>query len=98
MSTETSTVTLPVSDCGRFVAGRIGPEDMVREGAEGELPPFGVIIWYESEAAAKAAVKAVTEAHWREDGAPLAEPEAVRLGDGYRYRLDPGGKAVKLPD
>lgn len=57
------TFDLPVSDCGCFVVGAIGPESF--ETSDGKpYPEFGVIVWYSTEEAAKAAFKAACDAHW----------------------------------
>lgn len=56
---------LPVSDCRLFVGGEIGP-DAFDDNGNRPYPKFGVIIWYESQELAKAAVKAVVQAHWKD--------------------------------
>lgn len=52
---------LPVSDCGCFVAGEIGPELFSQMDG---LPKYGVIVWYEGVDAVKAATVAASAAHW----------------------------------
>lgn len=54
---------LPVSDCGCFVVGEIGPEIFSR--FEG-VPKYGVVVWYKSLDAVKAASAAASDAHWPE--------------------------------
>lgn len=55
---------LPVSDCGCFVAGLL--DDVPKpEMPNGEEPPrFGVVIWYKTKEASKAACDAAVKAHW----------------------------------
>lgn len=60
------TFTLPVSDCGCFVAGQIDESIMRSPPGEKPYPRFGVIIWYETPEAAKAAWVAASQAHWPE--------------------------------
>ena len=72
------TVTLPVSDCGCFVAGKIGPESFNAPPGERAYPEFGVIIWYETKEAAKAACAAAVGAHWPE---PAHVPPEREQGD-----------------
>jgi hypothetical protein len=66
-STQPKTFELPVSDCGCFVAGEIGPDcfDPTRLGGNKPYPSFGVIVWYEDKETAKAAFKAATGAHFK---------------------------------
>jgi len=70
------TFELPVSDCGCFVAGMISDDtirDMREQPEMGVMPEFGVIVWYESEDAARAAFKAVQFAHWQKNAEPTAD-------------------------
>ena len=65
------TVTLPVSDCGCFHAGKL-VGDLSRVGsqcftvgvmpANGETPQFGVVIWYQDKELAKKAFIAACDA------------------------------------
>lgn len=53
--------SLPVSDCGCFVAGEIP----AMSGPDGKpWPKNGVIIFYENIETMKAAFKAASDAHW----------------------------------
>lgn len=70
------TFSLPASDCGCFIVGAIDRTtigEFADHDANGEeLPEFGVIVWYKSEEAAKAAFQAVQKAHWPEETATPA--------------------------
>jgi hypothetical protein len=58
------TVTLPVSDCGMFLAGDLTDQSLA-DFAKGDDPPgYGVIIWYRDKETAKEAFGAAVEAHW----------------------------------
>lgn len=59
----TRTFELPISDCGYFVAGEIGPDSFDTNGNE-PYPPYGVIVFYKTKDAAKAPVEAIVKAHW----------------------------------
>ncbi len=62
------TFELPVSDCGCFVVGVIDETTVAgMNDLEKKMPEFGVIVWYESKEAAKAAFQAVQRAHWPQD-------------------------------
>lgn len=70
------TFELPVSDCGCFVVGFVDEGTVASMNTlEKKMPEFGVIVWYESEEAAKAAFKAAQEAHW---------PSSVETADAIR--------------
>lgn len=59
------TMTMPVSDCGCFVGGVLDDDTISSfRSHEPNLPKFGIVIWYESQEAIQAAMKAVSDAHW----------------------------------
>lgn len=69
------TFEIPVSDCGCFVVGMIDESTVGSMNTdEKKMPEFGVIVWYESEEAARFAFQAVQKAHWPD---PVSE-----AGDG----------------
>lgn len=54
---------LPKSDCDVFVGGLLDGnviEQMIADGA----PQFGVVVWYRDKETMKAALQAVSDAHW----------------------------------
>lgn len=63
----TQTFELPVSDCGCFAVGEIGP-DTFETGGGKPYPKFGVIVWYSTKDAARAACIAASQAHWPDSG------------------------------
>lgn len=65
------TFTLPVSDCGLFAGGEIGPD--VFDTQPKPVPRYGVIVWYESKELAKAALLALIET-WPPPAQPEIEP------------------------
>jgi hypothetical protein len=71
------TFTLPVSDCGMFVAGEIGPDVFTDDRGMGPVPKHGVIIWYESKEACKEAFANVCGAHWPDDERTDAQTSAL---------------------
>lgn len=59
------TFELPVSDCECFYAGLMEGLPSMPEIEPGkELPKFGVVVWYSTPEAARAAAQAATKAHW----------------------------------
>jgi len=66
------TFELPVSDCGYFVAGEIGPESFETNSNQ-PYPKYGVIVWYETKEAAKAATISAVRAHWTSADGELQE-------------------------
>lgn len=63
------TFTLPASDCGCFVGGFLDDKTIssFRDAHDGNLPKYGVIVWYDGIEAMKAAMSAVSEAHWPDE-------------------------------
>ena len=55
-----STFELPVSDCANFIVGKLDKSIF----DDPTKPEFGVVVWYKTEDAAKAAAAAVIKAHW----------------------------------
>ena len=70
--TQRTTFQLPVSDCGYFCAGEIGPDSFDTDG-NGPYPKYGVIVWYESKEAAREALVATTQAHWADADGELRD-------------------------
>jgi hypothetical protein len=61
------TFTLPVSDCGCFVAGELNESKLSAEIMDqGDPPRYGVVIWYRDKDVAREAVIAASQAHWPE--------------------------------
>lgn len=59
------TFELPVSKCGQFVGGTINDDTIAQHrDTENPLPEHGIIIWYDDLEDARAALKAVMDAHW----------------------------------
>ena len=58
---------LPVSDCDAFVAGVIDGTCFEPDIDGASKPKHGIIIWYRSQEACKAALRAAVDAHWIED-------------------------------
>lgn len=61
------TFTAPVSDCGHFIAGYIDEKTVASYMEGGEIPKYGIIVFYKTKEAAKAAANAVCDAHWQDE-------------------------------
>lgn len=61
-----------VSDSGQFVGGILTDETICQVRAGGQLPEYGVIVWYSDKEMARAALQAVMDAHW------TTEPSGIR--------------------
>lgn len=59
------TFEVPISDCGCFIVGEIGPDVFDPPPNGKAYPKFGIIIWYESSEAVGEAAGAACAAHWK---------------------------------
>ena len=57
------TFEIPKSDCGHFIGGLINGEAVDEAIADG-AGNYAIVIWYKSPDAMRAAMKAVSDAHW----------------------------------
>ncbi|MGM4997795.1 hypothetical protein AB8A05_03955 [Tardiphaga sp. 538_B7_N1_4] len=62
VSAPPGSMILPISDSGNFVVGLIDKSTI--EQMDGQLPEFGVIIWYENQDTARHVFQTVSSAHW----------------------------------
>jgi hypothetical protein len=54
---------LPKSDCGHFICGVLTGEEIEEMIADG-APRCGIVVWYTDPNRMRAAMKAITDAHW----------------------------------
>jgi len=73
------TFTAPVSDCGHFIAGYIDEKSIASYMGGGDIPKYGIVVFYKTKETAKNAVNAVCDAHWQEGAAQI--PNGTRRSE-----------------
>lgn len=63
MSDRDAFFSVPKSDCGHFVGGLLTGEAIDEQMADG-APRTGIVIWYKDPNRMRAAMKALSDAHW----------------------------------